>query len=164
MSNARPHGCVHPTFNNSLKPTFFLRLQQWQHPTTALFFVCFLLPSDLIRAFAQYISHFVMATPEPSTPTDGAAQVLPEAVPDNVGGLFRGVAAASRSLLPTIRTIGQARPLAFASEGAGSNQIFHFPMSPFTKKHVERSALERLTEPLHPKQCIAWVLVGMECA
>jgi hypothetical protein len=60
-----------------------------------------------------------MATPEPSTPTDGVAQVLPEVVPDNVGGLFRGVAAAFRSSLPTIRTLGQARPLAFASEGAG---------------------------------------------
>ena len=34
------------------------------------------------------------------------------------GGLFRGVAAAFRSSMPAIRTVGQARPLAFASEGA----------------------------------------------
>lgn len=36
----------------------------------------------------------------------------------NVGGFFRGVAAALRSTMPAVRTIGGARPLAFASEGA----------------------------------------------
>jgi hypothetical protein len=45
----------------------------------------------------------------------------------DLGGLFRGIAAATRKLLPTIkpvavksalRTVGQNRPLAFASEGA----------------------------------------------
>ena len=36
----------------------------------------------------------------------------------NVGGIFRGVAAALRSTMPAVRTIGGFRPLAFLSEGA----------------------------------------------
>lgn len=36
----------------------------------------------------------------------------------NVGGVFRGIAAALRSTMPAVRTIGGARPLAFLSEGA----------------------------------------------
>ena len=36
----------------------------------------------------------------------------------NIGGIFRGVAAALRSTMPAVRTIGGFRPLAFLSEGA----------------------------------------------
>jgi len=36
----------------------------------------------------------------------------------NIGGMFRGVAAALRSTMPAVRTIGGFRPLAFLSEGA----------------------------------------------
>ena len=40
---------------------------------------------------------------------------------ENLGGLFRGVAAAMRSSMPAmrggVRAVGSARPLAFASEG-----------------------------------------------
>ena len=36
----------------------------------------------------------------------------------NIGGMFRGVAAALRSTMPAVRTIGGFRPLAFMSEGA----------------------------------------------
>ena len=36
----------------------------------------------------------------------------------NIGGMFRGVAAALRSTMPAVRTVGGFRPLAFLSEGA----------------------------------------------
>merc|ERR1712202_73985 len=36
----------------------------------------------------------------------------------NMGGVFRGMATVLRTTMPAVRTIGGARPLAFASEGA----------------------------------------------
>ena len=40
----------------------------------------------------------------------------------NVGGVFRGLAAALRSTMPAVRAVGSARPLAFLSEGAVAGQ------------------------------------------
>jgi hypothetical protein len=79
-----------------------------------------------------------LATAAKTTPTtstgvgfDGVASSSKDENDDSLrfdlGGLFRGIAAATRKLLPTIkpvavksalRTVGQNRPLAFASEGA----------------------------------------------
>jgi hypothetical protein len=61
------------------------------------------------------------------TATTAAAAAAEDEIRMDLGGFFRGVAAATRNMLPTlnpvavksaIRTVGQNRPLAFASEGA----------------------------------------------